>query len=95
MPSAIDRVLGTRSREERTRLLQRFRSEELLICTIGLCALVKVQGRTRWGRPPHECAYVFALPDVAYVARAADRFREKQSAPYAPRHDSGTAGLDA
>lgn len=42
MPSAIDRVLGTRSREERTRLLQRFRSEELLICTIGLCALVKV-----------------------------------------------------
>jgi hypothetical protein len=75
LPWAIDDVLGSRTRQERVRLLRRFLEDDLLIATKGLQARVRAQGRDRYGGEPKVLCYLFALPDVAYVRHRAQRYR--------------------
>jgi len=75
MPWAIDPVLGTRTRRERVAVLRRFLADGCLIATKGLRARVRAQGRDRWGGEPKVWAYLFPLPDIAYVEHRAERYR--------------------
>ena len=67
----IDDLLGTRTLPERTAVLRRLRDDAgILVCRRG-----KLTHNVRGGDGRRFRAYVFSVPDPAYVSLAADRIR--------------------
>jgi hypothetical protein len=76
-PAAVDRILGVSTVGERTRVLRELKREDLLVAP----SRHRLQSRVRGGEPPLPPekirAYVFAVPSVEHVSRAAYEARRR------------------